>query len=762
MPYPSVNVLLVEDNPGDARLIQDAMNENRLDQFSFKHASRMSEALDRLDSVGIDVILLDLGLPDCQGLETLAKACKAGHGIPVIVLTGRDDESLAMDAVRNGAEDYLVKGQAQGSAIVRSIRYSMERRLFREALKESEDRYQLMIETSEEGVWLVDADYRTVFVNRKMASMLGHTPGAMLEQPVLSFVDPADHATMRAKIARRQNGVREQYDLRLRRKDGSLLWALCSAAPVLDEFGRHQGTLGMVTDITQRKRTEETLRKSESRLARAHQIARLGHWEWDFVTRDLYWSNELYEIFGCSRGTRPTHERFLKSVHPDDLAGVTSAIEASVVRSAPYEIEHRIVLSDKSIRTLSSRGEVEIDEGGKPARLVGTTKDITERVQLALQLRQSQKMDVVGRLAGGIAHDFNNLLTVISGYSELTLARMNPKDPNRAEIEEVLKASQKAASLTRQLLAFSRKQMLAPKVISLNSVVKDMDKLLRRLIEEQITLSARLDPGLGLTRMDPGQMEQVIMNLAVNARDAMPQGGKLILETTNVMLDEDYARSHSEVKAGPHVMLAVTDTGIGMNKEVLSHLFEPFYTTKEPGKGTGLGLSTVYGILKQSGGNVTVYSEPSHGTTFKVYLPRVDDPESAPAVPRSIGSLRGTESILLVEDDEAVRTLTRNILTSQGYQVMSARDSEEAQALAGKPQGNFQLLLTDVVMPGMSGPELARLLLGRKPGLKTLFISGYTDVAAVSKGLVPPGSDFLQKPFTADELLVKVRKVLEG
>jgi PAS domain S-box-containing protein len=390
-------------------------------------------------------------------------------------------------------------------------------------------------------------------------------------------------------------------------------------------------------------------------------------------------------------------------------------------------------------------------------------EDVTERRALEEQLRQSQKMEAVGRLAGGIAHDFNNLLTVIKGYSDLLLEEFKPADPLRGEVDEIRKAADRAASLTRQLLAFSRQQVLAPKVLDLNSVVANMDRLLRRLLGADIDLQTTLARDLGRVKADPGQIEQVIMNLAVNARDAMPNGGKLTIETANVLLDESYAREHIGAQAGSYIMIAVSDNGTGMSESVRQRIFEPFFTTKEVGKGTGLGLSTVYGIVKQSGGYTWVYSELGVGTTFKVYLPRVDAPADSTATRLSLpSSYAGTETVLLVEDEDGVRALVRQVLVRHGYMVLEARHGGEALLHCERHKGTIHLLVSDVVLEQMSGPELAKRLLVLRPELKVLFVSGYTDDAIIHQGVLTSDTAFLQKPFTTEALAKKIREVLDN
>jgi two-component system, cell cycle sensor histidine kinase and response regulator CckA len=399
--------------------------------------------------------------------------------------------------------------------------------------------------------------------------------------------------------------------------------------------------------------------------------------------------------------------------------------------------------------------------GNRATRLV-VGRDVTERLRLEEQLRQSQKMDAVGRLAGGVAHDFNNVLSVILSYGEMLLADMKPGDPVRADIEEIHKAGKRATDLTRQLLMFSRQQVLAPRVLDLNDVLTSMDKMLQRILGADVDLVSLPTLPLGRVRADSGNIEQVIMNLVVNARDAMPRGGKLTMETANVVLDEEYARAHLGVKPGPHVMLAVTDTGTGIDKVTVTRIFEPFFTTKESGKGTGLGLSTVFGVVQQSGGSVWVYSEVGKGTTFKVYLPRVDAPVETVGETVPSTTLRGSETILLVEDDDQVRVVAKGILRRSGYHVIDARNAGEALLHSEKHPTTIHLLVSDVVMPQMSGPELAKRLASARPDMKVLCMSGYTDDSIVRHGVLEAHIAYIQKPITPETLTTRVREVLDG
>jgi two-component system, cell cycle sensor histidine kinase and response regulator CckA len=401
------------------------------------------------------------------------------------------------------------------------------------------------------------------------------------------------------------------------------------------------------------------------------------------------------------------------------------------------------------------------DEGGTDVT-EGTLVDISERRSLEDKLRQAQKMEAVGQLAGGIAHDFNNLLTVIQGYSHLLMEGLKGDVEALGQVEKIEEASEKAASLTRQLLAFSRKQVLQPKVINLNSLVENLSSLLHRLIGEHIELCTMTAPDLGLVKADAAQIEQVMMNLVVNARDAMPEGGQLTVETANAELDDLYSADHPGVSPGPYVMLAVSDTGKGMTQETLARIFEPFFTTKEMGRGTGLGLSMVYGIVKQSGGHIWTYSELGHGTTFKIYLPRTEEPADSNVSRRSGATISGNEQILLVEDDEKLRELAHSILTSCGYSVIVSSDTEHARLICEQRSSSIQLLLTDVVMPGISGRTLAQLLLLKNPKVKILYMSGYTENAIVHHGVLDSGTYFIQKPFTPSMLAGKVREVLDS
>ncbi len=547
-------------------------------------------------------------------------------------------------------------------AIVHNFRDVTERHGMLEMLRASEARHRRILETAGEGVWVLDASQRVTFANARMAAMLGYGRASdLVGMHAGAFVEDAAPAPAAGRVESQH--ASGQVEVRLRRRDGVTLWALAAATPVFED-GRYVGVLGMMMDITERKREEAERERLTAVLQR-----------------------ELAERERAEESLRRTEE----------------------------------------------------------------------------QLRQAQKMEAVGRLAGGIAHDFNNLLSVILSYAELALAELRAGDPVREDLAEIEKAGRRATELTRQLLAFSRQQVLAPRVVDLGEVVAGMENMLRRLLGEDVDVTLHAARPLRRCKVDPGQIEQVVMNLAVNARDAMPEGGQITIEVTNADLDAAYAEAHLEVVPGPHVMLAVTDTGVGMDRETQARIFEPFFTTKERGRGTGLGLSMVFGVVKQSGGHIWVYSEPGHGTTFKLFFPAVDAPAESVTAPRPPAlAARATETVLLVEDEEQVRLLARTVLRHVGYHVLEAANGGEAILVGEQHDATIHLLLTDVVLPRMSGRQLAERLARQRPEMRTLFMSGYTEGAVLRHDMLDSGAAFLQKPITPTALLEKVREVLDA
>ncbi|MBI4241191.1 MAG: response regulator [Candidatus Rokubacteria bacterium] len=523
--------------------------------------------------------------------------------------------------------------------------------------------------------------------------------------------------------------------------------------------------------VVERKRAERVHAALEQRYRLLAENAVDVIWTADMNLRLTYVSPSVTRLRGYSveEAMAQTLEERLTPASLETAMRTIGEVMPAIARisqpgrppSLTLELEMRC--KDGSTVWTESKMTLIFDEAGRPVEILGVTRNTTERKKLEERLRQVQKMEAIGRLAGGIAHDFNNLATVLKGRSQLLLRRLRPADPLRRDVQLMDETADRAAALTQQLLAFSRKQVLQPKVLDLNAVVANMDTLLRRLIGEDIDLVTVPGPGLGRVKADPSQLEQVIVNLAVNARDATPRGGRLTIETANVELDETYARRHVGVVPGPYVMLAVSDTGIGMDAETQSRIFEPFFTTKELGEGTGLGLATVYGIVNQSGGSIWVYSEPGQGATFKIYLPRVEEAADSIGSDKAQNAVpRGAETILIVEDNAAVRDVARDILRDHGYTVLEARHGDDALRICERHAGPIHLMVTDTVMPQMSGRELAERLTVVRPETKVLYVSGYTDNAIVHNGMLNAGVAFLQKPFTPDALARKVREVLDA
>jgi PAS domain S-box-containing protein len=641
-----------------------------------------------------------------------------------------------------------------------------ERKQTEEALLNAAQQWRTTFDGISDMVCLLDPEGKILRCNNAMAGLLKKPFREIIDRPHWEIVYGTTAPIQECPVMRMRETHRRQTAI-LPINDR---WFNIAVDPLLDETSGLIGAVHIMSDITEHKQAEEALRRSEEKYRTILENIEEGYLEVDlegnftFVNdaecRNLGYTRE--ELIGMNN-RQYTDETTARKLY-QTFNGVYR-------KGEPVKVLDVEVIRKDGIKAVN---EVSVslirDSEGKPIGFRGIARDITERKRaeekmttLQEQLRQSQKMEAIGQLAGGVAHDFNNLLTVIHGYSELILKSLDENSRLRQDVREIMNASDRASSLTSQLLAFSRKQVLQPKVLDLNVHVSNMDKMLHRMIGENIELVSLLTKDLGRIKADPGQIEQVVLNLAVNARDAMLNGGKLTIETANVELDENYARSHIGVTPGRHVMLSVSDTGVGMTPEVRERVFEPFFTTKEKGKGTGLGLSTVYGIVKQSGGNVWVYSEPGHGTTFKIYLPRIEeDTESLKPSAVSIKSLQGSETILLVEDEEMVRKLACTILQKNGYEVLEAPNGEEAlRIVQGQNSNPIHLLVTDVVMPGMSGRQLADRLERLRPDMKVLYISGYTDNAIVHHGVLEPGMNYIQKPFTVEGLARKVREVLD-
>jgi PAS domain S-box-containing protein len=638
-------------------------------------------------------------------------------------------------------------------------------------LEDSEARFQSIFEGSAIGIALVGMDGHPQRCNAALLNMLGYSEAELQAMAFADFTHPDDVAIDIALFGELLRGARDQYHIEKRyiRKDGSVVWARLSVSALRDSTGAPACLIGMAEDVTaerlahaERERLLYDLHQSDERLKLALEASAMGIWEWDFTTNSVTWSEQLERIAGMAVGSFPgTIEAFWTLVHKDDRVIISQALGRAVddpSSGGAFESEFRLARADGSLRWIACSGRVLRDQSGRAARMVGMAHDISGMRQLELQFQQAQKMDAMGRLAGGIAHDFNNLLTAILGYSELVFAALPAGDALGADVQEIANAAKRAAALTNQLLAFSRSQVLAPKVLNPNEVVGTIENMLRRLIGEDIEVRVALTTAPCAVRVDPGQLEQVIVNLAVNARDAMPHGGTLTIETSVAEFDERLVQQRTHLAPGRYTVLSVSDTGTGMTPDVKARLFEPFFTTKEKGRGTGLGLATVYGIVQQSGGAIWVYSEPHQGATFKVYLPWVSErPDGVTTGTAATPSVGGTETIVLVDDDAQVRALSERALRAQGYEVFAFDTGLDAAEFVKTAGSGTDLLITDVVMPHMQGPELANDVRATRPGARVLYMTGYTD-RAIEPGGLP---NILHKPFTPTTLIQTVRDVLD-
>jgi PAS domain S-box-containing protein len=640
-----------------------------------------------------------------------------------------------------------------------------ERKRAEEAMRESEARYRVLFEASADGILIADLEKRGFkYANPALCRMLGYSEE---EMRTLSVADIHPKDALQSVVAEFEAQARGDKSLAPNipclRKDGSIVYADINATMVA--VNGIACNVGFFRDITERKRAEDALRESEAVLRSYFDHGGAMRGIIELMDDDILHISDNAGSAAFFRWTKEAMQNKLETqmgVPRDSLQMWVAHYKKSQRTGAPVTFDY-VHNSPEGQKFLSATVTfLEIAQSGRP-RFAYLVNDITEQKRLEAEFRQAQKMEAVGILTGGLAHDFNNLLTVINGYSNLLLRDLAQDDPRRSDLEEISLSGQRAASLTSQLLAFSRKQVVQPRILDLNYVVSDMGRMLRRLLRANIDIVALTQPGLGRVKADFGQIQQIIMNLAVNAQDAMPQGGKLTIETANVDLDEDDVRRHPEVPAGPYIMLAVSDNGIGMDAKIQARIFEAFFTTKKPGKGTGLGLSTVRVIVNQSGGFIRVNSEPGKGTTFKIYLPGMEGEANKLAGPaKEKLSLKGVETVLVVEDEPLVLTLTARILREQGYTVLEASNGAAALHTDQEFAGEIHLVITDVVMPGMSARAFVSQIEAARPGIKVLYVSGYTDDVIVHHGVLNPDVAFLQKPFTADDLAYKVREVLDS
>jgi two-component system cell cycle sensor histidine kinase/response regulator CckA len=684
-------------------------------------------------------------------------------------IVGKRLEFLAIRAsgkefpVEVGVSKVRLPGPPLYTATLRDI---SKRRRAEDRLREAEAKYRTLVEQIPLVTYVntLEDTIRTLYISPQIEDMLGFPRDDWLTDDFFpSLLHPDDRERVLAEVAHtHQNGHEFRSEYRLIGADGREVWVLDETRAVEGENGAPMFLQGFLLDITEQKRAEAERRRTQ-------ELYRLVV---DNSIDSICLVDTQGDIVFASQSNLPMLGRdpellagrpFAQLVHPDDIEVVREHMRALLRGAASAATVARMSHVDGSWVPVEGSATCIRGADGEPQLVLLIGRDVTEREQLEGQLRQAQKMEAVGNLAGGVAHDFNNLLTAISGYSDFIVGDEEAGESARRNAAQVARAAERAAALTRQLLAFSRKQVLQPVVLAMNDVVTDVEKMLCRVIGEHIALETKLDPALAPVRADPGQLEQVLLNLAVNARDAMGDGGTLTIETANVELDGAYAAQHVGLEPGPYAVLAVSDTGDGMSPDTRARIFEPFFTTKPAGKGTGLGLSTVYGIVTQSGGHVAVYSEPGLGTTFRVYLPcEAAAAEPEPARLPSEAERTGSETILLVEDETIVREIAQEILELAGYRVLSAEDPAAAVSTAAAWNGDIDMLLTDVVMPGMSGRDLAQQIAQARPGIKVLYTSGYTDAAVVHHGVVGEGIAFLQKPFTRKTLTRRVREILDS
>ncbi|MEO6327197.1 MAG: PAS domain S-box protein [Thermoanaerobaculia bacterium] len=710
------------------------------------------------EAIGMSVVSLFPPDKACE-LPKILESIQSGHPVRHLESDRRRKDgrmitiSLTISPLKG--EDGLISG---ASVVARDV---TERHRHEEELRRSEERFRAIFQVSPANIAIGSSSDLIQNANDRYCQFFGYEREEMIGRTARElglWANAADRAPM-IEILRTQGRV-QSFASSFRRKNGEVRDGLMTVEPI--DLGTEPMFLFMIEDITERKAADKLLRESEERYRLLFDESPMPLWSYDQSTLEIVTANQAAaDQYGYTKDELTSMT--LDDIRPaSEIERARKAIRASAAgRQFAGVWKHK--RKDGSLLDVEIHlGDVQI--AGRKLRL-SMLNDVTGKRSLEEQLRQAQKMEAVGQLAGGVAHDFNNLLTAILGYSELLDRRFDTGDPARADVAEIKRAGERATVLTRQLLAFSRKQVLVPEVLDLGETVGGVLRLLERLIGENITLTLDLAPDLGRVEADPGQMEQVVMNLAVNARDAMPMGGKISfelsnVEVSNVELDEGRRRDHLGVPPGLYVLLSVTDTGTGMAPETRDRIFEPFFTTKEVGRGTGLGLSTVHGIVNQSGGSISVTSALGRGTKFRIYLPRVARPVSG-SHPSSgkIAKLKACGTILLVEDDEQLRRLANQVLSHSGYDVLVAQHAEQARGLA-RTHRKIDLLLTDVVMPGSSGPELALSLAAEHPGMRVLYMSGYTDDAIVQHGVLTPGIQFLQKPFTPNGLLHRIRHVL--
>jgi PAS domain S-box-containing protein len=762
MDRPPIRVLVaVADRPEAAR-VEALLLSSPPAKYQLDHAATPDRTLTMLCSGAFDVCLLDGTLDQHDGVTLVREARATGCFIPIIVLSDHAAGGADAAAIQVGAADWLIKSNLTPELLHRATRYAVERSRTLLALHESERRKSAVLDAALDAIVSIDVTGRFVEFNAAAERTFGFTRDEAVGRLMVDMIVPpsfrdAHRAGFAHHLATGEGPlIGRRIEIVGCRADGSEF-------PIELTITRTQLVAGpifsaQIRDITERKAAAAALWESETRARDFVEQASHGMYRASVEGRFLSANPALVTMLGCQSEADVLSLNLERDVFADP-ADRRAFLEDLRRTQASCDGEFVWRRRNGELRTVHLRGRPVLAKNGQLEIVEAVVEDITERKRLEHQLLQAQKMETVGQLAGGIAHDFNNLLTAILGYGDLLLDEMQPGDPRREDLGEIRRAAERAAALTRQLLAFSRQQILRPIAMDLNAVISGLALMIRRLIGEHIHVALRLEPDLKPILADPGQIEQVIVNLAVNARDAMPGGGSIIFETQATLVNDLDARL-MDLRPGRYALLGVTDSGVGMTPEVLAHIFEPFFTTKDAGKGTGLGLATVYGIVKQSNGHVAVVSTPGEGTTFSLYFPQTTAPIAKTQETRTV-SARGSETILLVEDESSVRALAAEVLRRNGYHVLTADHGDGALEVAEATTDPIHLLLTDVVMRGMSGKELANRLLTTRPDTRVLFMSGYTDEAIVHHGVLDEGTEFLQKPFTRDVLMQRVRQVLD-
>lgn len=758
-----LRLLIVEDNPADAEL-SVALLERAGYVFTCDIVDSEPNFQECLQRNEYDVIISDHNLLTWTGLDALDVVRQSRRDTPFIVVTAVLGDETAVDYIKRGANDYVLKHRLESLpvAIGRALREKQraeEAMRLQERILRAKKEWELTFDAVPDPILLLDRQCRILRANRAAAELAGLQCSQLIGQRcyevIAGLCAPSSGCPLEQALATGREARSEVSDAR----SGKIYEAAVS--PLRESGGEVSGCVCVLRDVTGRKQAEIALRRSEERYRNLFENAS------DMVcTLDLAGNftslNKTGEAISGYTRQELLARNFSEIVPPEYVPRIRREARRALTGAMVEPLELQIVAKNGRTIPLEVNGNA-VWKDARQVEILAIARDVTLRNELAKQLIQSQKMEVVGQLAGGVAHDFNNLLGVIVGFSDLLLERLSAGDPQIKYVEQIKKAADRAVAVTRQLLAFSRKQVLQLRELQLNTLLEEMEPLIRHLVGERIDLGMMLDPGLGQIRADPGQVQQLVMNLIMNSRDAMPKGGTLTIQTMNARLDEDCARRHPDVRPGNYVTLAVSDSGMGMDAETKSHIFEPFFTTKPAGKGTGLGLSTAYGIVRQSGGHIWVYSEPGEGATFKIFLPRIAGVGETEMFNMAIEAPSGGgATVLVVEDESSVRELVHEFLESDGYILLEAKGGAEALEIAEQDSSTIDLLLTDVVMPGISGPQLVQRLATLRPGMQVLYMSGYPVESVDAYGMNMAASNFIAKPFTREALLRKVRDVLES